>query len=62
MLLVDFLKERPRMHSASTGTDPSPASQPYIGDVLCEHGGLAADVKKRVMFPIAVRLICQFPS
>jgi len=51
---VDWLKSSPKMHSTVTGTDPSPASHPFIDDVLCEHGGLAADVKKRRMISLEV--------
>lgn len=51
---TDWLKNPPKMHSTVTGTDPSPASHPFIDDVLCEHGGLAADVKKRKMISLEV--------
>ncbi|GAA5957689.1 hypothetical protein JCM3765_001482 [Sporobolomyces pararoseus] len=60
----DWMKEKPKMHSVLTGTDPSPASHPYIDDVLCEHKGLAADVKKRRMMTVRAGRIIQgvFPD
>ncbi|GAA6061840.1 hypothetical protein JCM10212_000757 [Sporobolomyces blumeae] len=60
----DWSKERPKMHSVSTGTDPSPASEPYVHDVLCEHGGLQPEVKKRLMISIeaAELLHAEFPD
>ncbi|GAA5905072.1 uncharacterized protein JCM6883_004957 [Sporobolomyces salmoneus] len=62
--LNDWKKQNPKMHSKLTGTDPSPASEPYIKDVLCEHGGLVPDINKRQMVPLrAARILQQeFPD
>ncbi|GAA5896486.1 hypothetical protein JCM5296_000680 [Sporobolomyces johnsonii] len=47
--LSDWLKEKPKMHSTATGTDPSPSDEPYASDVRCEHGGLQPDPKRKVL-------------
>ncbi|KAI8350750.1 hypothetical protein B0O80DRAFT_457403 [Mortierella sp. GBAus27b] len=47
--LSDWQKVCPRFHTAhsSTTDDPSPASGPYIKDVLCQHHKLSGDKSRR---------------
>ncbi|GAA6016907.1 hypothetical protein JCM11491_006909 [Sporobolomyces phaffii] len=61
---ADWRKLKPKMHSTATGTDPSPASHPFIDDVLCEHGGLGADHKKRKLISLKAAQLLQreFPD
>ncbi|GAA5948419.1 hypothetical protein JCM21900_002704 [Sporobolomyces salmonicolor] len=47
--MSDWLKEKPKMHSTATGTDPSPSDKPYASDVRCEHGGLQPDPKRKTL-------------
>lgn len=54
--LADWQKVNPRFHPAhgSTTDDPNPASEPYIGDVLCQHSMLSCDKTKRKLINKAV--------
>ncbi|KAF9363782.1 hypothetical protein BGX34_003330 [Mortierella sp. NVP85] len=47
--LGEWQKVYPRFHPAhgSTTDDPNPASEAYIGDVLCQHSKLSCDKTKR---------------
>ncbi|GAA5941088.1 uncharacterized protein JCM15063_000644 [Sporobolomyces koalae] len=54
---TDWKKDKPKMHFTWNGTDPSPAAHPYIDDVVCQHGGLAAENKKREIISIEINLL-----
>ena len=54
--LGEWQKVYPRFHPAhgSTIDDPNPASEAYIGDVLCPHSKLSCDKTKRKLINKAV--------
>jgi hypothetical protein len=43
------------MHEKYSNVDPSPDSEPYQSHVVCEHGQLQSDKKRRVGISNAVR-------
>lgn len=39
------------MHEVGTVVDPDPSADPFGLDVLCQHGKLQPDTKKRTQIP-----------
>lgn len=47
MIILDWSRSVPKMHVTNSLTDPNPSSIPWAQDVLCEHGKLQPDIKRR---------------
>ncbi|GAA5896255.1 hypothetical protein JCM8208_001826 [Rhodotorula glutinis] len=55
---TDWRRVTPKMHVRGSFVDPSPSDEPYRSDVVCPHGGLQPDIKRRtIIMADAVKVI-----
>lgn len=52
------MKETPSMHQQDTFDDPSPDSEAFKSDTICEHGKLQPNHKKRRLISDGVSYTC----
>ncbi|GAA6004527.1 hypothetical protein JCM10207_000918 [Rhodosporidiobolus poonsookiae] len=43
----DWHKNNPTMHVAGSFSDPTPSDEPWVSEIVCDHGLLDGDVSKR---------------
>lgn len=59
---ADWIKTNPKMHVTNSIADPHPSSGSFARDVLCEHGNLQPEPKKRILISAEVRTLPPPPS
>ncbi|GAA5837483.1 hypothetical protein JCM9279_006767 [Rhodotorula babjevae] len=47
--LTDWRRSSPKMHVRGSLVDPSPNHEPHRSDVVCPHGGLQPEIKRRTI-------------